>query len=79
MKKVVYLLAIVLAVLHQDFWLWDDQSIVFGFMPIGLAYHVTISLLSALVWALAVKFAWPSQWEAWADVDITPKGTSKRP
>ena len=30
---------IVLAVLHQDGWNWDDGDLVFGIMPVGLAYH----------------------------------------
>jgi hypothetical protein len=25
--------------LHQDFWLWDDPTVLLGFLPIGLAYH----------------------------------------
>lgn len=60
MRYVVYALAVALAILHQDFWYWDDTTLVFGFLPIGLAYHSLFSILAATVWALAVKFAWPS-------------------
>lgn len=67
MKRIVILMALALLVLHQDAWLWDDRSIVLGFLPSGLAYHVLFSLLSAVVWALAVKFAWPTEWEHWGD------------
>jgi hypothetical protein len=59
MKKIVFGLAIVLAALHQDFWFWSDKTLVFGFMPIGLAYHACFSIAAAAVWALAIKFAWP--------------------
>ncbi len=73
MKRAVILLAFALLVLHQDAWLWGDRGIVMGFLPSGLAYHVVFSFLSAAVWALAIKFAWPSEWERWGDSgDDTP-------
>ena len=65
--------AVVLGVLHQDFWFWDDRTLVLGFLPIGLFYHLLFSLTAAGLWALAVKFAWPTHIEAWADEeDGTP-------
>ena len=66
-SKAIWIIFIALFVLHQDFWLWDDQSLVLGFMPIGLAYHAVFSIAAALLWTGAVKFAWPSDIEAWAD------------
>jgi hypothetical protein len=57
---------IALTVLHQDFWFWGDTGLVFGFLPVGLAYHIAFSLAAAGVWALAVRFAWPEEIEAWA-------------
>ena len=61
MKQLVYGLIILLAVLHQDWWWWDDaETLVFGFMPIGLAYHAGVSLAAACLWALAVRYCWPS-------------------
>jgi hypothetical protein len=59
MKKAIYGLLIVLTILHQDFWLWYNNSLIFGFLPIGLAYHVMYTIAVAIVWALLVKFAWP--------------------
>ncbi len=67
MKWVVYSMVLLLAVLHQDFWNWDNATLVLGFLPAGLAYHMLFSLLASIVWALAVKFAWPSHIEVWAD------------
>ncbi len=65
MRGLVYGLIILLALLHQDFWWWDDSdTLVFGFVPVGLAYHAGLSLAAGLLWALAVKFCWP------ADVDV---------
>jgi hypothetical protein len=66
-RKWIWTAVIVLAVLHQDFWLWDNRSLVFGFLPIGLAYHMLFSIMAAVVWACALKFAWPEEWQAWAD------------
>lgn len=71
MSWVVWGLVILLAILHHDFWLWDNRSLVFGFMPIGLFYHAVFSIACAVVWAMAVKFAWPTHLEEWADEEIT--------
>jgi len=49
-----------LLVLHHDFWWWDDSTIVFGFLPIGLAYHVGFSLVAAAFWWAVVTVSWPS-------------------
>lgn len=67
MKYTVWVLAVVLFFAHQDLWNWDDTTLVFGFMPMGLFYHAMFSVAAATVWLLAVKFAWPSEVEAWAD------------
>ena len=65
MKRTVQFLVVALLVLHQDFWWWDDiEPLVFGFLPIGLAYHAFLSIAAAIVWALAVKYCWP------VDVDV---------
>ena len=54
-------------VLHQDFWLWTDGTLVFGFLPAGLAYHVGFSLATAGFWALASRYAWPNDLEVGTD------------
>ncbi len=59
MKRVIAILVIALMIAHQDIWYWNDETMVFGFMPIGLFYHVCISVAAALVWLLACQFAWP--------------------
>lgn len=51
--------AVALAILHQDFWWWDTDYAVFGFLPVGLGYHVLYSLMAAALWACACAFAWP--------------------
>jgi hypothetical protein len=52
-------------VLHQDYWNWKTPDpMVFGFLPIGLAYHAGYSILAAFLMAVLVKFAWPKHLEA---------------
>jgi len=69
MKNFVYALVILLAIIHQDLWWWNDKTLVFGFMPKGLFYHALFSCMAAVVWALAIKWAWPSEIEAWAEAN----------
>ncbi|HCS50256.1 DUF3311 domain-containing protein [Rubinisphaera sp.] len=61
MKYAVYGLVVLLLIIHQDFWLWDDKTLLFGFMPIGLFYHACISLAAAATWFLATIFCWPEE------------------
>ena len=64
---IIIFVFLVLAVLHQDFWNWDNSKLVLGFMPVGLAYHALYSIVAATFWALVVIFAWPTKLEKWAD------------
>ena len=67
MKKLIFVLVLALGVLHQDFWNWDNSELVFGFMPVTLAYHAGYSVAAVLLWCFAIKFAWPSELEEWAE------------
>lgn len=58
MRKLVWALVLLLVVIHQDNWFWDDDYLVFGFMPIGLFYHACISIAASVVWFLATRFCW---------------------
>ncbi|MAG63401.1 hypothetical protein CMO84_07760 [Candidatus Woesearchaeota archaeon] len=60
-------MVVVLAVLHQDVWNWDSKALVLGFIPVGLAYHALYSVAAALMWMAALRWAWPSGVEAWAN------------
>lgn len=64
MKYVVWGLVVLLAILHQDFWFWDDATLVFGFLPISLLYHVLLSIAAAITWWLATRYAWPAGLES---------------
>ncbi len=66
MKRSLPVIAIIaLYLLHQDFWFWNAATpLVFGFLPIGLFYHVCYTIvISGLMWLL-VKAAWPAHLEA---------------
>ena len=65
MKFVVWGLVVLLMILHQDNWNWENETLVFGFMPVTLLYHACISVAAGVTWWLATKFAWP------ADVETT--------
>jgi len=72
MRRVVIGLIFLLAVVHHDFWWWDDsETLLLGFVPVGLAYHAMISLLAGCLWALAVKYCWP------ADLEMEAEETSR--
>lgn len=67
MKPLVWGLVVALGILHYDFWYWGDRTLVFGFLPIGLAYHATFSVAAGVTWALVVRYAWPTRLEEWAE------------
>ena len=74
MKYFVWGLVVLLVVLHQDYWQWDDARLVFGFLPYTLAYHAGISMAAAVVWALAIRFCWPDDLD-----DIAPRDGEGEP
>jgi hypothetical protein len=52
-------LVLLMLILHQDNWFWNDTTLVFGFMPIGLFWHACISIAASITWFLATRIAWP--------------------
>lgn len=54
---------VVMIALHQDFWWWRDATLVFGVLPIGLAWHAAYSVLAAVVLSGLVRWAWPVELE----------------
>ena len=66
-RRLVWGFVVVLAVLHYDFWFWDDRTLVLGFMPVGLLFQVLISVGAGVAWFLVVRFAWPAALEEWAE------------
>lgn len=66
MKNLLTLIAFVMLLLHQDFWLWENTNLILGFLPTGLAYHACFSMAVAVLAVLAIRFAWPHDLERWA-------------
>lgn len=62
-KKLFWLVFAALVVLHHDWWFWSDGTLVFGFLPIGLGYHVAYSLAATVLWAVAVFYVMPDAFE----------------
>ena len=61
-KSLLALLILAVFLLHQDCWNWTKtEPLVFGFLPVGLAYHAGYAILAAVMMALLVKFAWPAE------------------
>lgn len=51
--------------LHQDVWFWREaRPLVFGVLPVGLAYHAAYTLAVSVVMAVLVRRAWPAHLEA---------------
>ena len=64
MRRLVFGLIVLLAVMHQDYWWWDSiDPLLLGFIPIGLAYHAGVSVVAAVLWAMAIKYCWPDHLE----------------
>jgi len=59
MKALFWLLILILLIFHQDYWQWDRSDLVFGFVPYSLAYHMGLSIVTALFWLAAVNLFWP--------------------
>ena len=63
MKLLLTIWVALVLLLHQDIWNWKDRSLVFGSIPIGLAYHAGYAILAAITMALLVRFLWPGHLE----------------
>jgi hypothetical protein len=65
LKTIALAVAIVLLyVLHQDIWFWRTaRPLVFGFLPVGLAYHGAYCIATALLMWVLTSVAWPHHLE----------------
>jgi uncharacterized membrane protein YozB (DUF420 family) len=75
-KNFFWILFLLLFLVHQDFWWWDDASLVFGFLPVGLAFHAFFSIACAILGWLAIKYAWPHEIERFAEEDSNKEGSN---
>jgi len=73
---VVTLLIVGVYLLHQDFWNWKGiEPLIFGFLPIGLAYHAAYSVVAAVLMAILVKLVWPKHLE---NIERDPSDTTRQ-
>jgi hypothetical protein len=50
-----------LYLLHQDIWFWRTaRPLVFGFLPVGLAWHGGYCIAVALLMWWLTRTAWPA-------------------
>lgn len=55
------LLVCLLFLAHQDFWFWRTaEPLLFGFLPVGLAYHAFYTLAVSALMLLLCRWAWPA-------------------
>ena len=53
-----------LYLLHQDVWLWRSaRPLLFGFLPVGLAWHGAYCVAVSLLMIWLTRVAWPSHLE----------------
>ena len=54
----------ILYLLHQDVWFWRTaRPLVFGFLPVGLAWHAAYCVAVALLMWWLTRVAWPAHLE----------------
>jgi hypothetical protein len=74
-RKPLYAALVLLYLLHNDLWNWNDPTLVFG-LPVGLVYHIGFAVATSIVLSLLVIYAWPDYLEV-PDLEAEP-GTVRR-
>lgn len=64
MRYLIFGLIVLITLAHQDTW-WaaDSKTLVLGFLPVSLAYHIGISIAASVLWGLACVYCWPSSFD----------------
>ena len=63
-KLLLFLLIVAVYAAHQDLWNWKKPDpMIFGFLPVGLAYQAAYSIACSVLMAVMVKTAWPKHLE----------------
>ena len=68
MKIFLYSGLVVLYLLHNDLFLWNDECLIHG-IPSGLAYHLAFCVAATLLMTALTYFAWPEGLEVDSDKD----------
>ena len=66
-NAIVWGLVLLLLILHQDYWQWEHNPVLFGFMPYTMAYNIGISLATGMLWIVVCFVLWPKHLERFAD------------
>ena len=56
LKGILYSLLVLLFILHNDFWLWDNHQNLLG-LPIGLLYHIVFCIVASILMFFLVKYS----------------------
>lgn len=62
MKHFLYIALAGLYLLHNDFFLWHNSTLIAG-VPSGLFYHAAYCITASVLMFLLVRFAWPEELE----------------
>lgn len=57
--SLILIAVFLLILIHQDLWFWDDEDLMFGFLPIGLAFHIFYTIVISVFWFAISIFAFP--------------------
>ena len=66
-KSLSYAALIALYFLHQDLWFWNNGTLVFGVLPVGLLYHVGFCVAASLILLSLIRNAWPGHLQVGKD------------
>ncbi len=69
---VTCLLVLILLIFHQDYWQWDRNELVFGFLPYTMAYNIGVSLATVMLWIFVCSFLWPKHLD---EMEVSGDGT----
>lgn len=58
MKVCLYSGLVILYLLHNDLFLWNDECLIRG-IPSGLAYHLAFCVAATLLMTALTIYAWP--------------------
>lgn len=61
-RNLLYIALILLYLLHNDLWNWNDSRLIGG-IPVGLLYHIVYCLAATLMMIVLVRYAWPEKLE----------------
>ena len=82
-NNVLLTLAILLLyALHQDLWFWRTaRPLIFGFLPVGLAWHAAYCVAVTLLMWWLTRVAWPAHLDPSTSLragDSTSRGAGRQ-